>query len=86
MERPLIMMTSITYAMKGKQLLQSHGIHCKIERTPGRYIKDSRNCGYSLYVPNDMERAVKLLKENGIKISGSTAGHFNDEIGGDEGQ
>lgn len=72
MGKPLIMVTSVTYAMKAKQILKSYGIRCEIERTPKRDIKTG--CGYSLYVPKDTQEAVKLLKENGIKVTGITEG------------
>ena len=68
MEKPLIMVSSVTYAMKGKQLLNNAGIRCEIERTPKRDI--SNGCGYSLYVPKNTDEAEKILKENNIKIIG----------------
>lgn len=68
MDKPLIMVSSVTYAMKGKQLLNSAGIRAEIERTPKRDVKNA--CGYSLYVPKDTDEAEKILKENNIKIIG----------------
>ena len=71
MERPLIMMTSVTYAMRGRELLQRYGISAEVRRTP----KNTRRqgCGYSLYVPSKTDEAEQLLKKNGIKIIGRTA-------------
>lgn len=68
MGKPLIMVSSITYAMKAKQILNSVGIRSEIERTPKRDMKNG--CGYSLYVPKDTDEAEKILKENHIKILG----------------
>lgn len=68
MGKQLIMVTSITYAMKGKQILKNHGIYSDIERTPKKKSTDS--CGYSLSVPNKVTEAEKILKENGIRILG----------------
>ncbi len=68
MNKPLIMVSSVTYAMKGKQILNSFGIRSEIERTAKRDMKNG--CGYSLYVPKDTDEAEKILKENHIKIIG----------------
>ncbi len=68
MEKPLIMVSSVTYAMKGKQILNNAGIRCEIERTPKRDM--TTGCGYSLYVPKNTDEAEKILKENNIKIIG----------------
>lgn len=74
MERPLLAMSSITSAMKAKDILFNNGIKSNVERTP----KTQRNkgCGYSLYVPKDIDKAKKILSENGIKIldSGGDSG------------
>ncbi len=68
MEKPLIMVSSVTYAMKGKQILNNYGIRSEIERTPKRDTKNG--CGYSLYVPKNTDEAEKILKENNIKVTG----------------
>ncbi len=68
MSKPLIMVSSVTYAMKGKQILNSMGIRSEIERTPKRDMKNG--CGYSLYVPKDTDEAERILKENNIKVLG----------------
>ena len=68
MGKPLIMVSSVTYAMKGKQILNNAGIRCEIERNPKRDI--ANGCGYSLYVPKNTDEAEKILKENNIKIIG----------------
>ena len=47
MKKSLIAMTSITYAMKAKNLLNSLKYYCEIQRTP----KDlGTGCGYSIAV------------------------------------
>lgn len=70
MGKPLIMMPSVTYALKGRQILASHGIRAEIERTP-KY-GENRSCGYSLYVGNKTDEAEEILRENKIKILGRT--------------
>ena len=65
MEKSIIVVKSITYAMRGQQLLQGQGISAYIERTTGtRY-----GCGYSIRVrTSDAQRAAKILLENGIRV------------------
>ena len=61
MDKPLIALTSITYAMKGKSLLLGYGIF-------------SESCGYSLYVPKRTDEAQAILEENGIVVLGRVQG------------
>lgn len=68
MNKPLIMVTSITQAMKGKEILLKKGIKADITRTPKRNGKHS--CGYSIYVPYRTDEAEELLNSSGIKIIG----------------
>jgi len=58
----LIPMTSITYAMKAKKLLNSRGVYCEIQRTPSGL---SSGCGYSIRV-KDLSLALSLLEKNNI--------------------
>ena len=62
MGKPLIMVSSVTYAMKGRQLLSRYGIRSDIVRTPS-HIRGS-SCGYSLY------EAQRILEEAGIRVAG----------------
>lgn len=68
MGKQLIMVPSVTYAMKSKKILVNHNISSDIERTPKH--KSGKSCGYSLYVPFKTEEAVKILEDNGIKVLG----------------
>ncbi len=70
MEKNLIMMSSITNAMRGRELLRQYGINAEIERTPRNSLR--QGCGYSLYVPARTDEAMSLLAENGIKVIGRT--------------
>ena len=45
------------------------GIRSSIERTPK--TNDPYGCGYSLKVQGDTDRAVRLLKEAGIRVLGT---------------
>lgn len=68
MGKPLIMVSSITYAMKGRQILAQKGIRSDIVRTPSKSRGSS--CGYSLFVPIKTDEAQKILEANGIKVVG----------------
>lgn len=70
MDRPLIMLSSVTHAMRGKQLLIKNGIIADIVRTPK--TAQNRSCGYSLFVPRRTDEAEEMLKRNGFKILGRT--------------
>lgn len=62
------MVSSITYALRGRQVLTSYGIKSEIERTPK--TAENQSCGYSLYVPNKTDEAEEILRKNGIRIKG----------------
>lgn len=64
----LIMVSSVTYAIKGRELLSDYGIKASVERTPRKSSK--QGCGYSLYVPHKTDEAENILRENGIKVLG----------------
>lgn len=71
MGKPLIMVVSITYAIKGRQILINNGFNADIVRTPKNVL--GRGCGYSIYVPNDTDKAEEVLIEKGIKVIGRTS-------------
>lgn len=68
MDRPLIMLSSVTHAMRAKQLLVKNGIVADIVRTPK--TPQNRSCGYSVFVPRRTDEAEEILKRNGFKILG----------------
>lgn len=68
MGKPLIIMGSITQAMKARDILSKRGIKSEIIRTPRRDVVGS--CNYSVYVRNDPDRAEEILIENRIKVLG----------------
>lgn len=70
MGKPLIIIGSITQAMKAKNVLSKRGITSEIIRTPRRDVVGS--CNYSVYVRNDPDRAEEILLKSGIKILGRT--------------
>ncbi len=68
MGKPLIMISSITFAMKGKELLTKKGFSADLVRTPRH--ENIGGCGYSIYVPKDTDEAEEILRDAGIKVLG----------------
>ncbi len=60
----LIAVSSITYAMKAKRLLNNMGYYCEIEKTPKGLAS---GCGYSIRVKDDPEMIKSILSRNGIQ-------------------
>lgn len=65
MGKPLLVVSSVTYAMKGRDLLFRHGIRAYVERIPQT---EETGCGYGIYVPVRADEAEKILRENHIRI------------------
>ncbi|MBQ9472376.1 MAG: DUF3343 domain-containing protein, partial [Ruminococcus sp.] len=55
MKKELILLPSVTYAMKAKSVLDKYNIRSFIQRTP-KTVK-IKSCGYCLYVPGDTDKA-----------------------------
>lgn len=64
-EKPLIVVSSVTYALKGRDLLFTRGIKAYVERLPRTR---ENGCGYGLYVPRRTEEAERILREAGVKV------------------
>lgn len=67
MRYTLIAVSSITYAMKAKRILNNMGYFCEIERTPKNLAS---GCGYSVRVRDDPEMISSILDKNNITIKG----------------
>ena len=67
MNGPLILVSSVTYAMKGRELLNRRGFRAFIER-----INRSREtgCGYGIYVPDSTDEAERILRAEGFRVLG----------------
>lgn len=68
MSKQMIMVSSITYAIKAKSLLRNNGIYVDIIKT-SKY-KDQHGCGYSLIINKNLDKAISILNKNNIKILG----------------
>ncbi len=64
--KQLIVVSSVTYAIRGRDLLRMNRFHANIERLPAG---DGRpGCGYGICVAEDVNAAVNILNAAGIKI------------------
>ena len=65
MKRYLIKTGTVTYAIKGRDLLRNKGFKVKIER-----MSNDKNygCGYAIILEGELKNAEKTLRENGVKI------------------
>ena len=63
MGKPLMIAGSVTYAMKGRDLLRRHGIEAYVERVPHSL---GMGCGYGIFVKRRSGDASALLREVGL--------------------
>ncbi|HCA72403.1 MAG TPA: DUF3343 domain-containing protein [Ruminococcaceae bacterium] len=68
MSKQLIIVSSITYAMKSRELLFYYGIKAYVERLPR--TPDMPGCGYGVYVPDRTDEAERILRREGIHVLG----------------
>lgn len=66
MRKTIFILNSITYAMKGRDLLRAHRIKADITRVSKS--ETLHGCGYGLLVYRDHEQARKILARAGIKV------------------
>lgn len=71
MEKQLILVPSVTYAMKAKRILDKYRIRAYIERTPKTHQVYS--CGYCVFVPENPDTANDILLRHGVRIIGRVA-------------
>ena len=63
MKETIIATGTVTYAIKGRDLLKRAGFSARIARDFG-----GSGCGYGIAVSGDVGRAVELLRKAGIKL------------------
>lgn len=71
MEWTAIPVSSITNAMRGKTVLESHGLDVRMRRSFN--TSANNGCGYELLVKGDGRRSRELLKNAGIRVGGGVA-------------
>ena len=68
MKNDLILLPSVTYAMKAKSILEKYQIRAYIQRTPRN--TPIKSCGYCLFVPEKTDEAEKILRKGGVRVLG----------------
>lgn len=68
MENQLLLFQNITVAVKAKNALEKAGIHGYVQKTP-KY-KNNPTCGYSVFVPQNTDKAYEILSKQGFAILG----------------
>ena len=66
MSGPVLLVNSVTFAMKGQELLKMHGISSRIIRNIE--YKAIGGCGYGLLIASDPLVAQNILMRGGIKV------------------
>lgn len=67
MQRHIISVNSITYAIKGRDLLRKQGFNAYIERKTAQ--NGDSGCGYVIVVNGNRQKVVAILKNSGIAIT-----------------
>ncbi len=57
---------TVTYAIKGRDILRKYGIKASVARKSKGV--GSSGCGYNIVIENGDEKALSILKASGIKI------------------
>lgn len=65
-KRAILVIGSVTYTMKAKELLDKFGIKSYIEKTSN--FRKTKGCSYGLYVPRNSDKAFEILSNNNINI------------------
>ena len=68
----LLQLNSVTQAMRARDILRKNGIGAEVQRIPAR--KGRGVCSYGLRIKNNLNEAVKILRENDIKFTGRVVG------------
>lgn len=66
MGKPIIVVSSLTYAIRGQKVLERYGIQSHIERNAR--TAGSHGCGYGLRVRGNAATAQAALIQSGIKV------------------
>ncbi|MEE3427657.1 MAG: DUF3343 domain-containing protein [Ruminococcus sp.] len=64
----LIRLSSVTSAMRAKDILKKHGIYSKVQRIPAK--RGQGSCSYGILLKNNIEKAVDILNDYNIKFLG----------------
>ena len=62
----LITTGTVTYALKGRDILRKNGFKASVEKISSN--ENNLGCGYSIKVYGDIKNIEPLLRNNGVKI------------------
>lgn len=62
----ILVLSTITYAMKGRDILRKHGITAYVERVS--IENTGQSCGYGLYIPDKIQDAEEIIANYNIKV------------------
>ncbi len=65
MAKYLIVTGTITYAIRGRDILRKKGFIANMEKTKSSL---EHGCGYSISVSGDIEKIKEILLKTGVKI------------------
>ena len=67
MEQNILIVSSVTYAIKAKNELLREGINCKVEKL--KKVQTLKGCGYGVAIARDnTDYAVDVMKRANIKV------------------
>lgn len=67
-----IRLSSMTEALRGKNILQKHRIYSNVQRISGNNLKSG--CSYGLVIPRYFDRALEILSNYNIHPVGRASG------------
>lgn len=62
----IIITGTITYALRGRDLLRQHNFRASVERN--LTLNKRYGCGYGIAVYGDIEEALKILRDYNVKV------------------
>lgn len=62
----LITTGTVTYALKGRDILRKKGFKADVEKISTN--ENNLGCGYSIKIYGDIKTAEQILRSNGVKI------------------
>lgn len=68
MKKAVIRFSSVTYALKAKEIAEKNGGRVTVRKNPNP--KKNEGCGYSLIVIGNMEKIINMLNLNSVKYIG----------------
>lgn len=66
MQRHIVSVSSITYAIKGRDLLRKQGFRAYIEKKTN--VNGNIGCGYVIIADGNREKITNALMNSGVKI------------------